>query len=88
MCLCVVVCGWVAVCMHDCVCVPVCGCVCGVFECGCVCVCWWLCVCLCGCMACVLSGSRVQQGLSLCWLVGWLSVWLCGGAGAALVQNC
>ena len=39
-----------------------------------LCVSVWL-------LVCVLSGSRVQ-------LVGWLSVWLCGGAGAALAQNC
>ena len=70
-------CWWLCVCL----CVVVCGG--GVALCvgAVVCVCWWLCVCLCGCMVCVLSGSWVQ-------LVGWLSVWLCGGAGAALAQNC
>ena len=73
------------------VCVPMGGCVCLCVVCVCVVVCVSVggCACVCAVLwhVCCL-GPRVQQGLSLCWLVGWLSVWLCGGAGAALVQNC
>ena len=60
----------------------VCGSVCVCVVCLCVVVCLLVALCVSvWLLVCVLSGSRVQ-------LVGWLSVWLCGGAGAALAQNC
>ena len=81
MCLLVALCA--ALCVYAwCVCVWLCVVVGWLCVCGLLCVCLLVALCVSvWLLVCVLSGSRVQ-------LVGWLSVWLCGGAGAALAQNC